>query len=261
MHKKSNRHLLWIAFCLTLAGMAWAQDLPANSSNATADLREHFGNSVLMHMNFDDTTTAQIARDGLEEPLPKASNSEVQYMTGVRGKALVPGKAFLTYDPGQELHLSEGGAVAFWLNLVQFGEAAEIPSYFAVSLFAPDGLAFVGQVSGTVNARKLHASVGLWVDKANVQLGAAGMGSTKGWVPGDWHLLVANWKADAVEFSVDGMPPVRTAFKSPLSGTGGTKTVQLRVGDYNASSDEFAIDEVIVFDKPLSENDIDWLLQ
>ncbi|MFA6177110.1 MAG: hypothetical protein WC765_11090, partial [Phycisphaerae bacterium] len=110
MHKKSNRHLIWIAFCLTLAGMAWAQDLPTNSSNATADLREHFGNSVLMYMSFDDTTTAQIARDGLEEPLPKASNSEVQYMTGVRGKALVPGKAFLTYDPGQELHLSEGGA-------------------------------------------------------------------------------------------------------------------------------------------------------
>ena len=76
------------------------------------------------------------------------------------------------------------------------------------------------------------------------------------WKLGEWHLLVQTWDRNGLSFSVDGGPPGRMSFPTPL---GAEQPGEFRVRLYGANEDTFVYDEFLLLDVPLTPDEIRWM--
>ncbi|MDQ3030695.1 MAG: hypothetical protein M3R09_11870, partial [Actinomycetota bacterium] len=118
---------------------------------------------------------------------------------GLLGKALLCGRTPVSFAAQGNVDLSRPGALAVWISPQDWKRQGETPYLFFLILHGSGRSLMLARMGGTANQEALyaHAQVG-------EHAASALSGHTRDWNAGGWHLLVLNWRAEAVEFSVDG---------------------------------------------------------
>ena len=110
----------------------------------------------------------------------------------------------------------------------------------------------LGRMGNVLNREALYATVGPTSGPGKASIVTAG--STLNWQNNEWHLLVINWSSNWIELSVDGELGRRLGLPQELKSTAINRI-------FISSSEQFGIDEVLMFNEPLSPQEIDWLMK
>ena len=236
-----GRIMLAAVLATTASRLAAGADNPA---------LERFGRAIVLYVSFDGHAQAEINGGS---PTPQVSGpalAATDYTPGRLGQGLRAGEGTLSYLC-KDLALGAAGSLALW---VQPETLAHRGTYWwPVRLQATEGGYGVmfGRMGDPRNKEQLYAY--LQQGKAGV---SAVAGSMAGWKPGEWHLLVATWTRDSVEFSVDGNAPVRASLRTPLTAA---RRSGFRATLFSPNEDRFVLDEFLVLDVPLTREEIAWL--
>lgn len=219
----------------------------------TPPVLQRFNPSVTFYASFDRLPADAELSAGNGKAIPAAVPHELR--DGLSGKALLCGGTLVAYDAADgNVDLARPGALAVWLSPRDWMRQGETPYLFLVRLHGSGRSMMIGRMGGADNQEALyaHAQVG---DRMTSVLS----GHTRDWHSGGWHLLVLNWRAEAIEFSVDGGELQRAAapWLAGAKGDGGG----LVVGNEGTSGQQYLVDDLSVFDRPLSHEEIQWLFE
>ena len=218
----------------------------------TPPVLRRFNSSVTFHAGFDQLPAdADLSAGDGKANVPAAPH---ELREGLLGKALVCGRTSVSYAAQGNVDLSRPGALAVWLSPQDWKRQGEPPYLFFLILHGSGRSLMLARMGGTANQEFLYAQAAVGKDAASVL-----SGHTRDWQSGGWHLLVLNWRAEAVEFSVDGGELQRAA--TPWLARAKGKPGGLIVGNDGTPDHQYLADELTVFDRPLSAEEIRWLFE
>lgn len=243
--------LVCIAGALALARAA----APPRSEVRDADtppVLGRFNSSVTFHAGFDQLPAdADLSAGDGKANVPAAPH---ELRDGLLGKALLCGRTSVSYAAQWNVDLSRPGALAVWLSPQDWKRQGEPPYLFFLILHGSGRSLMLARMGGTANQEFLYAQAAVGKDAASVL-----SGHTRDWQSGGWHLLVLNWRAEAVEFSVDG-GELHRGVAPWLAGARG-EPGGLIVGNEGTPGQQYLVDELTVFDRPLSAEEVRWLFE
>ena len=220
-----------------------------------------FGTSITVYASYDQSVVADLS-DGDGQPVNV--KAPIQLEQGLRGNAFLAGQGAqsFTYQDKDNLNLSKSGAVAVWISPQQWQRDPEkIPTFPIFSASSYGQWLLLGRMGSKVNQEKLYAFNQVGGSKSE-QKAHALSGNTLNWKDGEWHLLVCNWRDDAIEFSHDGATPIRTQtpWRAEAKGDPGLFTIGAAI-NYSEPSilQQYLVDELMVFSRPLQVDEIKWL--
>jgi hypothetical protein len=173
---------------------------------------------------------------------------------GLYGKAMLTGDAAVRYAARGNIDLSRGGSLALWLCADHWQSLRTDPPYIFFLQANDHGRQLL---IGRMGVRENHEDLEVYVTGAKKSLCIV-PGNTRRWKTRQWHLLVVNWTDGSVAVSLDGRvwQQSASAWLSHLHGPAG----QLTLGDVHDSVRERClVDELLVFDRPLTMREIQWL--
>ena len=174
------------------------------------------------------------------------------YVPGKAGKALADGTVVF---PGEGNLDGRAGAAALWVEMSRSGltpkdEGAFSPLALELQESAyrickmHDGSLFSYFQEGGGGPGKITKTVHTWV-------------SSKNWKKGEWHLLALAWSPGSIRMSVDGRPFVANNTMPGIADKAARITV-IAAAPQEAKV-AVAIDELMIFNRPLSNDEINWL--
>ena len=252
--KTTSLALPFLAASLALTFLA--APLPAAGPAGGNPAADRFNKDLLFYVSFDNGVEAEVSPKGAT-PLAGKLQEFVKgggdpFVPGAFGKALKSGEYDLSYDLGDDPQLSQSGSVVHWVASHE-RKLQDYPYFWTVRLFTGKRMVMFGQMGDPLNKRTLYSYT-----EGEGQKASAFQGNTMAWEDGDWHLVVVNWRPDAVEVSVDGQPPARGNLKQVVNFEGGTSRLTIS-STQGADADTFRIDEVMVLKGPLDAADIEWI--
>ena len=221
-----------------------------------------FGANLTLHVSFDKGLAADVANGKRE---PDAVQSNVAYQEdGVSGKGIKIGPWKNVETPGttevQDRNYryvysgmknlnSEKGAMSFWVKPVDWDGKDAAPHRLFVHLNAPN--------KATMTIYKVLNNPSLYCHIVSQGVGVAKpMGRIADWKKGEWHHIVVCWEKGALSTFVDGVMGGTMSF-NPFDCQF-TQIVLGRLG-WQFESGASAMDELRVYDAPLSMNEIEGL--
>ena len=244
----------FVAISLPLPALAISPSpLATNSANPAL---ERFGRSVIFYVSFDGHANAEITAG---DPAPQGNTNwtaaakpgAVPYVPGVYGQGVRSRDNQLTFTCTGAV-LRSAGSLALWLTPESLAHAGTY--FWPVMLHAGGGYSVMaGRMGDPRNGETLYA----YLSNGNGGVSACA-GSMGEWKTNSWHLLVATWDRNGLDFSVDGAATVHSSLKSPIAfdGAAGLRAILLCPSD-----DTFVYDEFLVLDVPLSKPEIQWLYE
>lgn len=232
---------------------AFALSIPAHGSNPAVD---RFQKEIVFYASFDQGLEAEISSS--EAPAPAGSCAEFvrgggdPFVPGIFGKALKSSEHELFYDLGKEPWISQSGGIVLWLAVHQRTKD-DYPYFWPILVRAGKRLVLAGQMGDPLNKRAVYAYT-----EGEEQKVSAIQGNMMEWAEGEWHLMVVNWRPNAVEISVDGRPAVRGELKQAVNFEGEQNRLYIS-SPLPADADTFRIDEVMLFKRPLDTAEIEWI--
>lgn len=222
----------------------------APRSADTPAVLQRFNSSITFYASFDHLPADADLSTGDGKANVPARPHELR--DGLFGKALLCGQTPVSYQAAGNIDLARPGALAVWISPQDWKRQGETPYLFFVLLHGAGRGIMMGRMGGTANQEVLYAHAQVGQQTASVL-----SGHTRDWHSGGWHLLVLNWRAEAVEFSVDGGELQRggTPWFAGATGEGGG----LNVGNEGTPNQQYLADELTVFDRPLTNEEIRWL--
>ena len=173
---------------------------------------------------------------------------------GLYGRALLTGKAAVSYAARGNINLSRGGSLALWLCAYHWQDMKKhLPYIFFVQVNDHGRQLLIGRMGVLQN----HEALEVYLAGAKKSVCIV-PGNTLQWKNRQWHLLVVNWTAGSVEVSLDGGVWQQSAPPSleHLHGPPG----QLTLGDVHASlKQRCLLDEFMVLNRPMSMAEVRWL--
>ena len=211
---------------------------------------EKFGATITFYASFDKAVTADLSNGNGTQRGPKI---EAEYKPGVYGSAFLAGGQDVAYDAAGNIDLSKPGAVAMWLSAFEWKrDLPETPYIFFLRILDHGRNVMLARMGMKANKETVYAYAQAGNDKKTLSAG-----NTQKWEDAQWHLLVVNWRSDALEFSYDGRVMVRG--NVPDFGKVGGKPGLLIVGNKGDTNQRYLVDEVMVFDRLLEQDEINWL--
>ena len=243
------------ALCLTALADENPPEQPHSTGNqAIQSVISKFDRNLTFYAAFDGTPNASMS-NGSYEP---TAQKDIKYSPGKSGEALSNGTAVF---PGQENLDSLAGTAILWVEIYRPAQVAEDEGYFFPLMMGINDDA--KKSYGTFIIGKMHNSL----IYSYFQEGAGGPGNiTKlvhpyvgslGWKKGEWHLLAFAWKPGCIQLSIDGQPFVKNSTMPPIAGKATHITVTALSPEEAKAA--VAVDEVMVFNRPLSDEEISWI--
>lgn len=225
------------------AGMARAEDKPNPAP-------ERFQEALVFYLSFDGESTApDLSAVNIRDDSATPEAEEAVFAPGVFGKAYLPsGKRTPSYNMSASgISFERPGSAAFWVSPKAW-DRGEPESYcFFLTVHAQRGQVMAAKSNQQGNSDFLYAHAQRGQGKGD----SARAGSTQSWNDDEWHLLVLNWGTDSLSFSVDGRDFVHLSVPD-LKEYGEWQRLFLP----SLSSRNVAMDEVMVFDRPLELEEI-----
>jgi hypothetical protein len=211
----------------------------------------------VFYVSFDGHANAEITP---ADPRPQGNPAWVELVTnvpptelyppGVFGRGMRSGAQQLSYLCTNAV-LGSTGAMALWLKPVTLNHKATYCWPAQIHAIGSGYTVMFGRMGHPANREILYAYLG--AGKSGVS--AVNYTGMANWQPGRWHVWVVNWDRHGVEFSADGATPIRSSLKAPLgTGAGGFRASLL-----SPNEDTFVYDEFMLFDVPLTPDEIAWL--
>lgn len=215
-----------------------------------------FGNAIVFYAGFEGTTAAEVSSGDSEPRKTKWSPGDDSYVPGFIGKTLKDlSYHMLTYDLGENFHIDRPGCALAWVAIAK--RQSHFGYWWPMRVNAEATL-LMGRMGGEPNQEMMYAA--FVTGGGGTVLGSSVMGSALKWADGEWHLVVANWQSEWIEFSVDGETPQRAKLKTNLPEASTSTRASVCLGSEDKDEKfEFLIDEPMVLNIPLKAEDIKWI--
>ncbi len=208
-----------------------------------------FDRSVRFYLGFDNPEL--IADLSTGDGTPSKRPGTVVLEPGLYGRAMLAGKDPLDYRAAGNIDLSRPGALAIWVSAYHWQHPKNPPWFLFLHVSDHGRTLSLARMGTAGNRGAVYAYAG-----AGRRLVSVISGRSLHWKTSQWHLLVVNWRFQSIEFSLDG----RTWHQASLVNTGfahaeGGPGV-LRVGGNAAPAQRCLLDELLVFNRPLTMREI-----
>ena len=208
-----------------------------------------FGSALTFYVGFDNRDLMADLSGGNGRPVSRDGPAVLR--PGLYGRALLAGKDPVVYRAAGNIDLSRPGALAIWVSAYHWRHPKS-PPWFSFLYVSDHGRTLSLARMGTAGNREaVYAYAG-----AGNKLVSVVAGRSLGWKTGQWHLLVVDWRFQSIEFSLDG----RTWHQAGLVNTGfahaGGPPGVLHVGGSAAPAQRCLLDELLVFNRPLTMREI-----
>ncbi|MCF7853320.1 MAG: LamG domain-containing protein [Candidatus Pacebacteria bacterium] len=210
------------------------------------ELRHH--DRIVFHASFDyedvlaDVAVGDRGRD----------SDEARYIAGLSGRALILDKeSVTTYGlPGaRHVTLTGQGTLLFWVQPLDWAHGAELkanPAYNRlVESRSPTGVYWCIQRMAYTNGNERFM---LYL--TSPRTGSMPIHRVVTWEDGEWHMLALSWNRREFAFYVDGRLVGAKCLGKPIAAEDSVPDLHFSPGMPTA------IDEILVFDKQLSRDDI-----
>ncbi len=254
------RKTVFIALCV-LCLTAFADENPYSvppsiGNQAIENVISKFNNTLIFHAAFDEMPNASIS-NGSNEP---KTQKEIEYGPGKSGKALSNG---IIVFSGHENLDSLSGTAILWVEVCRSKPTAKNElAFFPLDIRIYDdkkksaAMFRIGKMDSKNNAKIYSYFQG---DGAGsiVKTVYPHYVSSLNWEKGKWHLLALAWNPGCIQISFDGQPFVKNDTIPPISG----KANQIIIAAVSSRHAEAAmsVDEVMIFNRPLSDDEINWI--
>jgi len=241
-----------VAFCSVTNAQ---QEKPSATENPAID---RFNREITFYLGFNHGTIAELAR-GKAEPT-KTDDGKPSFFPGLYGRAMMlegQGTSTLWYSTLDNMDLTRPGAVIAW-TCPQKWVRSDVEDYFFPVTIMSNGAKLMFGRQGRLKSERTDM-VYAWAKIGDSKEILIGGGDSLQWKNGEWHLWVMNWRSNSLEFSIDGSPPHRQ--DTPVSfNPSGDRAGHFIVGA-QMESNRYLIDEVIVFNRPLTTEEIQWIYE
>ncbi|MCC7519512.1 MAG: hypothetical protein IT578_10045 [Verrucomicrobiae bacterium] len=227
-----------------------------NSANADNPALTRFGDAITFYLSFDRGVNAELAKG--EAAPTKTDDGEPQFLPGLHGKAMMlvgKGQSTFGYSAAGNVDLTRPGAAVAWTSPHDWVRSDTEDYFFPVTIMSHGVKLLLGR-QGRLKADRTDM-IYAWAKLGDSKEILIQGGNSLGWQNGEWHLWVMNWRSNAVEFSLDGAPlgRVDTPVRFPSEGDGAGL---IKVGAQSASC-RYLIDEVMILDRPLTDEEATWI--
>ena len=213
---------------------------------------EKFNALITFYASFDNGAGADLS---VGNGAPNDAKTAIATRPGIFGTAFLSGEQGIAYRAEKNLDLSKPGALAIWVCAFEWQrDAPDVPYLFFVNVMSQGRQIMLARMGSAVNNEAIYA-YGKAGEAAKVSI----VGNSKTWQNNQWHLLVLNWQNGAFEFSLDGNAPQREALPAFEKAEG--KPGQIFVGSASEVNQKYLLDELLVFNRSLSAEEIAWLWQ
>lgn len=210
-----------------------------------------FNDAITFYSSFDGYVTADLS-DG--NGTPQKGEDRTEWDNGIYNKALRSLAGPVQYEAKDNIDLTAPGGVVMWVSPQNWTHKSP-PGYINFILVNYQGVTLqISRMGSLVNTEKLYA----WFKTRN-KGAIANNGSSLKWDSG-WHLLAANWGSGYVEFSLDGSAFNR-AVATVTTPYSGKDPGIISVGSGGAGSYPFLTDELFIFNRPLTNDEVQWIYQ
>jgi len=251
---------VFIALCV-LCLTAFADEkpytvLPSIGNPAIENVISKFNNALIFHAAFDEMSNASIS-NGSNEP---KTQKDIEYGPGKSGKALSNGTIVF---PGQENLDSLSGTAILWVEVYRINPPAKNETaFFPLDIRIYDdkrksaAMFRIGKMDSKNNA-KIYSYFQGGGGGVGCTVRTVYCGNSLNWEKSKWHLLAFAWNPGCIQMSLDGQPFVKDNTIPLISG----KAVQIIVAAVSPRNAQAAVsvDEVMVFNCPLSDDEINWI--
>ena len=211
-----------------------------------------FAAAVTFHLSFDDASAGAELSCG--EAKPREAQVRIEQRPGLVGNAFLSGGQGLSFPAAGNIDLSRSGALCVWISAHEWpAQREEVPYLFFINVVDHGRNLMLARMGQKAN----HEAVYLYA-KTGIGLSARG-GDSLAWKNGEWHLLVANWRSDSIEFSLDGREFLRRDL--PAFTQGDEKPGLLLIGGKGDPRHRYLMDELMVFNRPLEAPEVRWLIE
>lgn len=243
---------------VTLAINLGAQSPLSEAGPGDNPAQKRFNRAITFYLSFDKSPRADLA-GGSPDPVPVTGDAE--FHPGLYGRAMAlidatkPGTfVVIGYPTLDNVDVTRPGSLAVWLAPHHWDRGQKTEYFWPVKIMSSGVQLMLGRMGGQPNEPiYLWAKVG---DTKDVCLIA---GDTHDWKEGEWHLWVMNWRPQSIEFSVDGGACQRQDLPAKINSEG-DRTGQIFLGQGGASC-RYLLDELMVLDRPLANEEIQWIYE
>ena len=236
-------YMFAMAFCAVA-------DVPAAPLPATNPALEKFGAAVTFYVSFDQGAAADLSNGN---GAPRDSKMEIELKPGLWGQAFLSGQKSIAYNAAQNVDLSKPGAVAVWISSFEWKrDPAKTAYIFFLNILDHGRQLMLARMGDPRNREAIYAH-----GKTGKTGKSVRAGNSRNWKDGEWHLLVANWRGTDFEISLDGGALHRQDMPAFENADG--KTGQMFVGSKGDPNQRYLVDELLVLDRPLSQDEIQWM--
>jgi hypothetical protein len=214
-------------------------------------LVSRFNEDITFYASFDGYATADLS---VGNGTPQNYSDTAKWSDGYWNKALVGLAKPLQYQAINNIDLTSPGGIVVWIS-PQNWTHQEKPGYIDFIYIHSQGITLqISRMGNIVNREKLYA----WFNP-NGKGVIDSVGSTLKWDSG-WHLLAANWGNGFIEFSLDGNSFHREATPKPEPYSGKDPGI-INVGGGADGSYPYLMDELCIFNRPLTNDEVQWVYQ
>lgn len=248
---------------LCLVGRADVILAQAPAANQTENpALKHFDRSITFYASFDGTLRADLAKG---KPDPTNVEGAPQFLPGLYGQAMLlndlpkPGRYIqIVYPILDNIDVTKPGSLAVWCSPKNWVRNDQEDYFWPVNIMANNGVQLMfGRQGQLLNPTRRTDMLYLWARFGEAKGVSVIGGDSLRWKNDEWHLWVMNWRSSSVEFSMDGGALQRQDMPARIS-PGGDRAGNLLVGP-SAPTCRYLLDELLVLDRPLSEDEIKWM--
>ncbi len=234
---------------MAMSAAAWAAP-PATRPGPANPTLERFNSAITLYVSFDQRPLQADLAAG--DPRPRDPKLKVELKPGLFGQAML--NTDLSFTAAGNLNLSKTGAVALWIAPWNWEpRGPDEPYLFPLRINDRGRTLMIGRM-GRMQKPRRGDMVYAYAQAGKEHLSVR-QGGSLDWKPGQWHLLVMNWRPQSLEFSLDGRPPARG--DDPWFAQADGKPGQIFIGDKGKM--RYLLDELMVLDRPLSVEEIQWI--
>lgn len=248
--KYSNIAVVKLLFCVIACSISAFADMSATPLPATNPALEKFGAAVTFYASFDQAAAADLSNGN---GAPRDPKTEIALKPGLWGQAFLSGQNSIAYDAAQNVDLSKPGAIAVWISPYEWKrDPAKTPYLFFLNILDHGRQLMLARMGNPRNKEAIYAYGKVGKTGKTVK-----GGNSLQWKDGGWHLLIANWGGADFEISLDGGALHRQDM--PAFETADGKAGQIYVGSKGDPNQQYLMDEILVLDRPFSQDEIQWM--
>ncbi len=241
----------------TIAGAAPAPVRSASRPDPSNPALAKFDNAITLYVSFDHLPLIADMSGGDGRPANISGLTVLE--PGLYGRALLLGPLLrwpgISYKAAHNIDLSKPGALAVWISAYHWRRNQnKTPYLFFVEVNDRGRVLGLARMGVFQNHEAVYAYAGVGGKVVSIIAG-----NSLRWRTGQWHLLVVNWRSEALALSLDGRLPGQTS----LAPTGfpqahGPPGCLVLHGGLSPL-EPCLLDELLVFNHPLSGREIQWL--